>query len=96
MSDPETGPAWAPAVISIWYFLGCILLVAVACRDDVGVVLETNPPPVKPDTVFVTDTLIDSIPFPVHDTTYVWCKKVGWEHDREIFECNNGYRGPLF
>ncbi len=78
---------------TIWA-LGCALLISVACRDDVGVVLESDPPPVKPDTVFVTDTLI--VPFPVHDTTYVWCRKVGWRDDTPWYRCDNGYEGPLF
>ena len=47
-------------------------------------------------TVF--DTVIvyrDSI---VRDSIYIWCIRVQKGHDRkdDIYECDNGYRGPLF
>lgn len=54
---------------AVWA-LGCALLVAVACRDDVGVMLEpgppppcdsTCPPPVH-DTIFDTTTVFDTTP----------------------------------
>ncbi len=94
-------------LLLIPWALGCVLLVSVACRDDVGVVLDTNPPgcdsivcvPVHDtvfDTTIVTDTLIDSIPFPVHDTLriYCWAEHPTRAERRVIFRCDDGYHGP--
>ena len=111
--DGRQGSRW----VQIVWALGCVLLVAVACRDDVGVTLDTNPPggcdsvvcvpdSVPGDTVYrdtgrvVFDTVLvfDTVVVTVVDSVYIWCIRIKRGHgdDPDIFECDNGYRGPLF
>lgn len=87
-------------VLYLWA-LAVAVLVFVSCQDNVGLEVEGEGcdslvcPPVPPDTVSVVDTLIDSFPYPVVDSVFVWCVKVGWDDGRQIFRCDNGYVGPI-
>ena len=90
-----------------WAMYGLVLiaLTVTACQSDpTSIIVKDHGVDTVPvlHTDTIVDTLIDTLyltPSPVPpDTTYVWCWEI--DHNRDghsaHYQCDNGYRGPLF